>query len=251
MLRAATKMRISPENVAAHNEYQRRYYARPRRSALHMRPGSSPYVTRHLDEVAAAAALLPGQHVLEVGCGMGRFSRELVARGLRVTGIDLSPELLAELHRHLGSTVTTYCCDIAEAASLVPGGFDAAVGFFVLHHLPHLEGSLRALARLVRPGGAVAFAEPNAFNPLFYLQIAVTPGMTWRGDGGVRRMRPSVVGGAMRAAGLVGVAARSYGYLPPLLYNRPAGRRLDHLLQRLAPLPPLRAFQLFAGRVSP
>lgn len=244
-------MTITPRDVAAHNEYQRRYYARPRRSALHMRPGSSPYVTRHLDEVAAAAGLQAGQRVLEVGCGMGRFTQELIARGLHVTGVDLSPELLAELHRHLGSSVTTYCCDIAEAASEMPCGFDAAVGFFVLHHLPHLEGSLRALVRLVRPGGAIAFAEPNAFNPLFYAQIAITPGMTWRGDGGVRRMRPSVVGGAMRTAGLGDVAARSYGYLPPLLYNRPVGRRLDHLLQRLAPFPPLRAFQLFAARVSP
>ncbi len=36
----------------------------------------------------------PGDATLEVGCGEGRVSRDLVARGHRVTGLDASPTLL-------------------------------------------------------------------------------------------------------------------------------------------------------------
>src|SRR6185369_7365585 len=38
----------------------------------------------------------PGAHVLDVPCGNGRLSFELARRGLRVTGVDISQEFIAE-----------------------------------------------------------------------------------------------------------------------------------------------------------
>ena len=58
------------------------------------------------------------------------------------------------------------------------------------------------MRQLVKPGGRVAFLEPNPLNPLYYIQMAVMPGMSWEGDGGIVRMRPRRVLGAMQAAGL-------------------------------------------------
>ena len=40
----------------------------------------------------------PGAHVLDVPCGNGRLSFALAGRGLRVTGVDISPEFIAEAH---------------------------------------------------------------------------------------------------------------------------------------------------------
>ena len=37
-------------------------------------------------------------------------------------------------------------------------------------------------SRVLRPGGRVAFCEPVAWNPLYYLQIALTPGMSFSGE---------------------------------------------------------------------
>src|SRR5262249_36982230 len=41
----------------------------------------------------------PGTRVLDVGCGVGRWSRHLAARGASVTGIDLSPTMITEARR--------------------------------------------------------------------------------------------------------------------------------------------------------
>jgi hypothetical protein len=80
------------------------------------------------------------------------------------------------------------------------------------------------------------------------VQIALTPGMTWKGDGGLRRMRPSVVLGAMRRAGFVQVRCHRYGFLPPLLANTRVGAAIERALERARALEPLRAFQVFSGR---
>lgn len=57
----------------------------------------------HRDDTEAAAAapgiskllgLKPGQRILDVGCGGGRYARALADRGYRVTGVDLSADLL-------------------------------------------------------------------------------------------------------------------------------------------------------------
>ena len=39
--------------------------------------------------------ILPGETILDAGCGTGRYSRELARRGYIVHGVDLSPELIA------------------------------------------------------------------------------------------------------------------------------------------------------------
>jgi SAM-dependent methyltransferase len=44
-----------------------------------------------------AAALPAGSSILELGCGTGRMTRQLVARGFRVTGVDESAEMLAHV----------------------------------------------------------------------------------------------------------------------------------------------------------
>jgi len=49
----------------------------------------------------------PGAHVLDVPCGNGRLSFELAKRGLRVTGIDISEEFIAEAQSSISSAVNS------------------------------------------------------------------------------------------------------------------------------------------------
>ena len=237
---------MSPRDQASVG-YQRTYYLQPHQRSR-IAPGRSPYVLRHLDEALMALAPPSGARILELGCGMGRFTSLLAAEGFEMTGVDLSPELVDAARSYDSAERSRFlACDAAEVDRHVQGPFDAVVGFFFLHHLPHLGPTLTAAARLLAPGGRMAFCEPNALNPLFYLQILGTRGMTWRGDGGVARMRRRVVGAAFRSAGLESDQVRRYGFFPPALANLEQGARWERRIEALTPLRPILPFQIFAG----
>lgn len=89
------------------------------------------------------------------------------------------------------------------------------------------------------------FLEPNPLNPLYYIQVAVTPGMTWRGERGILQMRPREMAMAMRAAGLRRPGLRRFGFFPPFLANLPRARRVETSLEHVPAWRPALAFQLF------
>lgn len=231
-----------------HNRQQRGYFEGTVKRT--MVPEHSPYLARHVDEALRFAGAPPGARVLEVGCGMGRYTLILAERGMRVEGLDLSQVLLDRLRAFDGGRhdIPLHCADIARHPPELEGRFDMVLGFFTLHHVHDLAECFEGAARVLRPGGRVVFLEPNAWNPLFYLQILITPGMSWEGDKGITRMRTRLVFSAMRRAGFEGLALTRFGFFPPLLANRPWGRRLEFLLERFPPWRPLLPFQVFSGR---
>jgi SAM-dependent methyltransferase len=235
------------EAIDRHNRAQQAYFEQ--RVPGTMIPRATPYVRRHVDQLLSASSLDSGASVLEVGCGMGNYTFELARRGLALEGLDLSPVLLERLRAYAGDemSVPLHCADVLDPPEELLGRFDGVVGLFTLHHLHDLEGSIASMARLISPGGRFAFVEPNALNPLYYLQIAATPGMSFGGERRLTSMRPGVILPAMRAAGLTDVRVLRYGFFPPFLVNRKAGRRLERALERVLPLHPVSAFQLFLG----
>lgn len=238
-----------------HNEYQRAYFAKPQRTSNRMAPSRGRYVERHLERLLTALAPDPGARLLELGAGMGRFTYLLAERGFRVTAVDLSEELLSLLRRNdPTSTIETRCGDACSLERLRLGSFDAAVGFFFMHHLDRIADLASSLARVLSPGGRITFCEPNAFNPAFYLQILFTPGMTWRGDGGVRLMRPKILAAAFTQAGFTPPVIERYGLLPPALAESPPAIHFEERVEELGVIDPLLAFQTisatFLGRAS-
>lgn len=231
-----------------HNAYQREYFARPERTSSRMAPVQTPYIHRHLARLLAELGTAPGARVVDVGAGMGRFSLPLAERGYRVTAVDLAPELLGVLRDHdPAHRIETICAAAEDLAAAAPGPFEAAVGFFFLHHLRDLRPVAESLAGVLVPGGRMAFCEPNAYCPLFYGQILLTPGMTFRGDGGIARMRPGVLLPAFERAGFRDLRIDRYGLFPPGLANTDLGARVERRLERLAPLRPVLAFQILSG----
>ncbi|WP_377642216.1 class I SAM-dependent methyltransferase [Oryzobacter terrae] len=96
-----------------------------------------------------------GTHVLDAGCGTGRMARHLSDRGCTVTGVDLSPGMLAMARRDHPDL------DVREASLLaLPFGDDAFDGVLLWYSLIHLTGdelpvALTEVTRVVRPGGLV------------------------------------------------------------------------------------------------
>ncbi len=248
-IRPPSRTPVPAARAAEHNRYQREYYET--RDLPRMVPTSSPYVRWHLERLLAVARLTRGGRILEVGAGLGRYTLPLLEMGFAVTALDLSPVLLDKLRLEAsGRDLRTVACDIADVAAHVDTRFSHAIGFFTLHHLLDLGVAMRSLAQVLEPGARVAFCEPNGFNPLFYLQIVLTPGMTWRGDGGVSRMRPRVVLGAMERAGFGEVGVERFGVLPPFVVNRGWGGGLERRLDGALPMRWLRNFQVFHGTLG-
>jgi SAM-dependent methyltransferase len=237
------------ETATNHRAKQQDYFdGDPDRASI--RPVDSPYVRRHLAKGLAAAGLRAGDGVLEVGAGSGRFTRLMVEAGLKVHASELSPVLAEAIGMDLEGRLTgVSVCGIEDLADHLEEPATAAVGFFMLHHLYDLDDAFRGLARALAPGARVAFVEPNGWNPLFYLQVLLSPSMTWAVDGGIRHMRPGKVFGAMRGAGFVDLECERYGVFPPFLANTGPGRAIEAALERLPLPPPCWAFQVFSGRI--
>ena len=230
-------------------EYHRGYFlgrGRTARIAL----GATRCVRRHFARTIDPLQLPTGARVLELGCGLGRFTELLLARGHHVTALDLSPALVERLEKTLASPRLTVAAGRAEdLGRLVTGTFDAVVGFFFLHHLEAPDEVLAAARSVLAPGGRLAFCEPNAFNPLVYVQVAVTPGMSFRGEPGIPRMRPSVVFPILRRMGFDDLRTDLYGALPPFVANTAPGAMAERAIEWIRPLRSLSAYRVFAARL--
>lgn len=98
---------------------------------------------------------LSGSLVLEAGCGAGRFTEILLARGARVLSVDLTSAVEA----NAGNFPIDPRHRIAQAdltdLPFPPARFDIVLCLGVLQHLPSPEEGLAALSGQVRPGGAL------------------------------------------------------------------------------------------------
>ncbi len=107
----------------------------------------------------------PGARVLDVGCGVGRWSCLLAARGASVTGVDLSPTMIAQaVQRARGAGVAERChFQVRDLAALDLGEqFDLVLGVTVLQHIldpAALRAALAAMAAHLAPGGRMVLLE--------------------------------------------------------------------------------------------
>lgn len=111
-----------------------------------------------------AAGLKPGMHVMEVGCGTGLFTEMMAASGAHILAVDISPELLTLARERGLPTDQIEFREMRFEDGAADGPFDAIVGSSVLHHL-EMKTALRRMYELLKPGGVIAFAEPNMLNP--------------------------------------------------------------------------------------
>jgi SAM-dependent methyltransferase len=214
---------------------QKRYF--DTRRNIRLKVQDTAYIRRHFAEVMDLAALREGEAVCEWGAGLGRFSRLSLARGARLCAIELSPSLADECRAELADAplARVETGDVASVLERLDERFDLMAGFFVLHHLPELDAYFEAAYAALKPGGRMAFAEPNPWNPLFPIQITFTPGMSWRAEGGIYRLFPDAIRRAALKAGFSRVEIGYYGALPRAAYNALARVRLERLAERLTP----------------
>ncbi len=98
--------------------------------------------------------------LLDVGCGTGRWSRFFAQQGYDVTGVDVSPAMIAVAK----ARQTPHCrFDLADAVSLPfpSGSFDAVCAMAVLEFVSDARQACAEMMRCVKPGGCLVVGTLN------------------------------------------------------------------------------------------
>lgn len=124
---------------------------------------------RRAEMLASRLFGLPPGLVLELGCGVGAFTRPLLktAPGWRLFACDLSEQAVRQSASH-APDARHLVADVTKLP-LLDNSLDAVVGVSVLHHVP-LEPALSCAFRALKPGGLFWFSEPNMLNPQVALE---------------------------------------------------------------------------------
>ncbi|HYL75273.1 MAG TPA: methyltransferase domain-containing protein [Bryobacteraceae bacterium] len=112
--------------------------------------GKHSYVWQFGASLVDLLAPQPGERILDVGCGTGHLTAEIVARGADVVGIDSSPDMLGQARQNYPA-LTFALADVTTVQ--FPERFDAVFSNAVLHWVKDAEGAVSSMAAALRPGG--------------------------------------------------------------------------------------------------
>jgi len=156
------------------------------------------------------AVVRPGDRVLDACCGTGDLAVAAAAAGGKVTGVDFSRPMLDRARRK--APEIEWIEGDALALPFEEGAFDAATVGFGVRNLADLDGGLRELRRVLRPGGQLAILEitrPQGLLAPFY--------RLW-------------FDGVIPVAGKVLPGGSAYTYLPASVRRFPDPRGLAKLM---------------------
>lgn len=189
-----------------------------------------------------APADLAGEAV-ELGAGMGRFSGPLVRTYSAVALVEPAADYAKFLkERFPGGAVKVHQLDVERffAADLCGRGCPVYC-FHLIHHLPPKDRDALFASAAARRHKLVII-EPNYLNPLFLLQLLLTPDMRWREEKDYIRLHGRYFKKMAAAHGLKVSAYARFCFFPPSLTNRLLKTRFGRFLEHFEPL-----CVLFAG----
>ena len=115
--------------------------------------------------------VVPGQQLLDLGCGFGRHAFGAARRGAHVVAVDRSDEevaavraTLAAMHQAGEIPAGTHATAVRGDLLALPfpdASFDRVIASEVLEHIPADERAMAEIVRVLRPGGLAAVTVPR------------------------------------------------------------------------------------------
>jgi ubiquinone/menaquinone biosynthesis C-methylase UbiE len=187
------------------------------RDLMAMRADYAPWMEEELDYAGAA-----GLRVLDVGSGQGIDLARYAQSGADPVGIDLTPRHVELANAHLAALGLRGEAVRGDGEQLPfdDESFDRVSSNGVLHHTPDIEGALREIHRVLKPGGRATVIVYNRDSLHYWVHQVLTRGV--------------LLGGLIRERGMAGVLSSGVEYSSigarPLVrvYGR---RRLERMMR--------------------
>ena len=118
----------------------------------------------------------PGDRILDLGCGDGQLTQRLAAAGAKVTGADLSPEMVAAARaRGMDAHVAN-----AEELPFADASFDAVFSNAALHWVRDHDAMAAQVFRVLAPGGRFV-AEMGGHGNIAAIRVALIAALARQG----------------------------------------------------------------------
>lgn len=215
----------------------------PLRTLHGINPARLEYILARIG-AADSPSGLAGQQALDIGCGGGVLTEALAQAGARVTGLDLSAELIAVARTHAQNSGLAIDYRQGRCENLLPdaaGRYDIITCLEMLEHVDDPGAVIATCAGLAKPGSHIFFSTLDRSPAAWLLAIVAAEHLLRllpRGTHDYQQfIRPAELAACCREAGLEVLDISGLHYVPGLnrafINSRPG---INYLLHARRPL---------------
>ena len=107
----------------------------------------------------------PGDLIFDGGCGTGVFTRDIISRGTKVVGMDLSAPMVAKGHQSMKKPTFSGVCGDMCALPFCDNSFDRVFSMTAIEFIPDAAQAIFELSRVVKKGGSIVVTTLNSLSP--------------------------------------------------------------------------------------